>query len=69
MTSETAQKKPGTALMSVGLLLAGVALLLIVVVVAGGGSLTIYTAAAFVLGLLLAVAGFARRLLATVESR
>lgn len=55
--------------MASGLLLAVVALLLIVAIVGGGGSLTIYTAGAFLLGLILAVAGFARRLLAAVEAR
>lgn len=68
MTLEMARKKPGTALMASGLLLAVVALLLIVAIVGGGGSLTIYTAGAFLLGLILAVAGFARRLLAAVEA-
>lgn len=62
-------KRPGEILMAIGLGLAGFAFIIIVIALAGGGGLTAYTVGALILGLVLAVIGFAQRLLAAVERR
>ena len=66
---EAHTRKPGTTLMGAGLLLAACSALLIVAVVASGGSVALVPVLGILLGLVLAVTGFARRLLHAVETR
>ncbi|MDN4611955.1 hypothetical protein [Arthrobacter burdickii] len=55
--------------MTTGLVVAVVALVLIIAAYGSGGAPTIYTLGAFAIGLVVAFAGFGRRLLAALEAR
>ena len=66
---ETKTKRPGSALIGGGLLLAAVSVLLIAAILAGGGHLTIWTVGGVLLGLVLAGVGFGVRVLAALETR
>lgn len=63
------KKKPGTGLMRAGLLMGSIGLLLVIAVFSSGGAPTLLVWAVFVGGAVLAVIGYARRILAAVESR
>ena len=69
MTKTDTAKKPGTGLIATGLFLSGLALFIVVAMammgmVAGG-----IVWPMFILGLILAAIGFARRVLVALESR
>jgi hypothetical protein len=58
--TNTSTRKSISALTLTGLIIAGLALLIIVLAVAGGGSVTAWTSGALLVGVLIAVIGFAR---------
>ena len=64
-----AKKKPGTGLMRVGLLVGLIGVFLLIAVFSSGGAPTLLVWALPFAGLLLAAIGYARRMLAAVESR
>lgn len=66
---ERTEKKPGSGVMSLGLSLAGLGTLFAVAILSGGGMPTMVVWAVPIIGVVLAIIGFARRLLAAVESR
>ncbi|GAA1774526.1 hypothetical protein GCM10009767_35670 [Kocuria aegyptia] len=68
MATET-EKTPGNMLMASGALVAGLFLLLIIAAITTGGGPAPITVGGVLLGLLLVVVGFARRILAAVEKR
>lgn len=68
MTTQTTNR-PGTSLAKGGLFFAGLMVLVMVVSLTNGGHLTAWTVGAFLLGVLLAAVGFARRVLHAVETR
>lgn len=69
MTITAASKKPGTGMMTAGLVIAGIALMLVLLAFNSGGAPTVYVWGAMVIGAALAVIGFAKRILAAVERR
>jgi hypothetical protein len=66
---ETATKKPGDGIMWVGFVIAVVGLLLCVAAAVSGGTPGALSVGAVLVGAVLAVIGYARRVLAAVESR
>ena len=66
---ERTQKKPGAGIMLSGLIVAAVGLVLVVLVFSSGGAPTIFVWAVLLVGIVLAVIGFAMRILAAVERR
>jgi CHASE2 domain-containing sensor protein len=64
---EITTKKPGDGLLWVGLVIAVVGLLLCVAAAISGGMPGVLSVSAVLVGAVLAVVGFARRLLAAVE--
>lgn len=66
---EVTKKKPGAGMMRVGLLMGAVGLLLVIAALSSGGAPTLLVWVLLVVGVILAAAGYARRILAAVESR
>ena len=63
------KKKPGTGLMNGGLFVAGIGVFLLIAVFSSGGAPTLLVWALPFIGLVLAGIGFAKRILAAIESR
>lgn len=66
---EVTKKKPGNGIMVTGLVLAVIGALFLIAIISGGGSPTVAVWAVPLIGAVLAVVGFAMRILAAVESR
>lgn len=66
---ERTEKKPGSRVMFLGLVIAGIGALFAVAILSGGGTPTLAVWVVPIVGAVLAIIGFAKRLLAAVESR
>ncbi|MGO4583645.1 hypothetical protein AB4Z38_07120 [Arthrobacter sp. 2RAF6] len=69
MTTDTGVRKPGSRLTGAGLVIAVIGAILLIAGIIGSGSISAFSAAIVVVGLVVAGVGFARRVLAALESR
>ena len=69
MKTDVGARKPGTRMTGAGLFIAGVGSFILAVALFGGGTLSMGVVMIIVAGLIIAGIGFARRVLAALESR
>lgn len=69
MTTEIGVRRPGSRITGAGLLIAAIGVILLIAGVVGSGSVSAFSAVIIFAGLIVAGIGFARRVLAALESR
>ncbi|WP_341394050.1 hypothetical protein [Arthrobacter sp. G119Y2] len=66
---ETKTNRPGSGLIAAGLLIALIGIVIAFLAINSGGSLSVFVGGTILVGFVLAVIGFCRRVLAALESR
>jgi hypothetical protein len=69
MTTDIGVRKPGSTITGTGLVIAAIGVILLIAGVVGSGSGSVLSVLLIAAGLIVAGIGFARRVLAAVESR